>query len=269
MASIPPPAAALASGTVLDFTVCAWRDDWRRRSFDEMAQAFHDRRFGDGTRPSPVNFSLYLSNFAYLATPTSNSINKERVAFLGLTGNDPVETLRRNDCDYYRASPRRNQAGELWSFDYRLLELRYSDTQLVALVEAAPGLFQDVTFLHPPEAGFRLFQVVDTSGRQLYESAPDWAWQLDQAGRLDFLLVQTKGSVETSSFQLDAAARLQLIAGGDTPAAEASLRDEAGAGQEVRWNAATSWDRLGSSTQRRAGTRLASGSRRQSGRTCC
>jgi hypothetical protein len=196
--SAPAPQEVLANGDSIPFKVCSQRTGWQKPSPDEMAQVFTDRRFGDGVSPYPQEYALYLTRF-YTLVPFANSVNKYTNAFSGFWDNSgQLEQF----CD--REELRKDPAFlDLQFVGYTVREIKRDGPSLVFVVEAGFNGWQDVVYPYPPDKsifnidqGFTSRQIVDTSGRLLYQDLTpntDVAWQqtlqYDAGGKLQFVVI--------------------------------------------------------------------------------
>jgi len=222
-----------------------------------MSGVFTDPRFGDGTRPSPYNYSLYLRDFYWLQYPTANSANSAMVAFSGQS-NQPPGSQATPDCDYQTLAADVAQRGQtfqsLWLVGYDIVAMRRDRERIVVEVQPSANTFEDVVFPYPPAADFEapaVIDIVQASGVQLFEQdAEGNAWQADATGTLVFAWATGSGSplAAIPTGAPSQAAKWDLFADSErTPAGQVTGFDVNGNElTKAAWQAATAaWQPLG------------------------
>jgi hypothetical protein len=201
-----------------------------------MQPVFTDRRFGDGARPRPFDYVLYLSRYYYIEVPTANSANKDTNAFSGFYAepNSPTST---DNCDYaalYKAAvgtpvgkgrvPPPFQSLRL--ADAHVLDMKRMADQLVVEVGPAPGSWEDVVFPYPPASGFfdapigvSAIDIVSSAGSLLYrwrrEAYVDWYedCQYEDDGRLRYLELAGAPPLISTAIEIPEAISVTLLPG--------------------------------------------------------
>lgn len=172
VAPLPEVSVVMERGQRVAYSVCSRVTGWQKPDIAGMAQVFTDRRFGDGERPFPVLYALYLKRAYYIAVPTANSANKENVAF---SAQWAVGEAGERFCDFQAL--RNDPLMQMLYLDgYHMQEMRYLNGHFVVVVEPAPGVREDVVFNYPeavnalPVRDMSL-RVVDMAGAPVYEMA--------------------------------------------------------------------------------------------------
>jgi len=184
-------AAVLDHGLPIPFAECSIATNWARPTLVDMrAKAFTNPLYGDGVRPRPSLYALYLSPFQYISRPMASDSLTALAAFSGIRSRDPGSASSSTcpepgDGSIYGVDEQR-----FWAADYRVAEMRKLDGQLVIRVEPEPGIFEVVAFSNGRTGdvpkSFELVQVVDRDRKVIAEKAPDPAdWNLGRAGEFD------------------------------------------------------------------------------------
>src|SRR6185312_15022527 len=73
------PSTLVADGPVA-FTVCSQQSNYRKLTVAEMQDVFTNNRFGDGVKPDPWAWAMYISNYYWIGEPQASSANVENFA---------------------------------------------------------------------------------------------------------------------------------------------------------------------------------------------
>ena len=164
------------------FTVCRITTGWELPSLDEMRKtAFTNPRFGDGVRPSPWHYFIYLSPFHYIGAPKAISGSIDPAVFSGV--NHVTDNTR---SEFFCPPPGQNPSygddeQRLWLANYRVRVMRRNGDGLDVTVRQAPGEFQVVAFANDDAlrrsgatgkvgpTGFAPLRIFSEGGTLLYE----------------------------------------------------------------------------------------------------
>jgi len=143
------PSTLVADGPVA-FTVCSQQTNYRKLTVAEMQDVFTNKRFGDGVKPGPVDWAMYISDYYWIGEPQASSLNVENFALSKGTsvGGTPSAAALQGSC----ATPdaRANQNYEaLWLYDHEVVSMRSSGGDLVVGVASKPGTYEEVEFPSP------------------------------------------------------------------------------------------------------------------------
>lgn len=137
--------ALLPNGPVR-FRVCSEIDGYRKLTAMEMTDVFHNKRFGDGVRPDPVYWSLFLSDFYWWSEPHAISGNVENVAF-GKGTSTGTTTPPPDTCASGERQDETFQALSL--YEHRVVAMEIRNGILLVTVAAAPNSFERVEYPEP------------------------------------------------------------------------------------------------------------------------
>lgn len=212
---------SLSAGEPVATHLCRQHLSWTRPARAEIADLLGEAPFsGNGlSRTEAVADSL--GSFFYLPQPELHDL-------LGVPSS--------GQCAASDAS--------LWLFDHTLVELRADADRLVAVVDRAPGRWEEVLF----EGTRPEIHVVDTTGAQLYEEhrapAPWYRWEANRDGA--FVYAWVGGHVPFTGAWLK-------LGAGDVRVVPAGFHDPAPSGGSValllagsdiashRWEAGDAW----------------------------
>lgn len=171
----------------VSYRVCARAETWATPTSSEVEGLFTNPRFGDGLRPSPLSYSLYVQDFYWIRSPTAVSANVELVAFSG-------QTLKANSgnfvrlCDYasLAASAQRGDSFEsIWLKGWDVESIERGGDLLSVHVKAAMGVFEDVVFPFPPTstlADVRAVEAIDSAGSRVFRQDQKSTWEVTSKG---------------------------------------------------------------------------------------
>lgn len=171
----------------VSFSVCARAETWATPTSSEVDGLFTNPRLGDGVRPSPLNYSLYVQDFYWIRSPTAVSANMELVAFSG-------QTLKANSgnfvglCDYasLAASAQRGDSFEsIWLKGWDVESIERGGDLLSVHVKASKGVFEEVVFPFPPTSTFadvRAIEAIDSEGSRVFRQDQRSTWEVTSKG---------------------------------------------------------------------------------------
>ncbi|MBN9493857.1 helix-turn-helix transcriptional regulator [bacterium] len=187
-ATAEDPDAILKHGSPVPFKVCASGDGWTRPTTADLRPLFTNRRFGDGTLPYPVYWTIHLANFVYVDAPTAISANIEINAFTDAAS--PTPSL----CG--QAPPFGAIDQELRVFDYHVTSLLHDGNNLRVEVARSAGHWESIDFASFVGIGsdpkhttvpFANVDVVDGQRHVLAQMQdPSGTWQSSEDGSFGF-----------------------------------------------------------------------------------
>lgn len=241
-ATVPSPTPTLAvflPDGPLPFRVCSEIDGYRKLTAMEMTDVFHNRRFGDGIRPDPIYWPLFLSDFYWMPEPHAVSANVEVVAFSKgtWTGTAPPSP------DSCGSGGRQGETFQALSmYDHRVLAMEVRNGILKVTVTEARNSFERIEYPEPSlprgpidKSGTPLvngLRVVNGSGQVLATRGPgpgNWEFRDDGSFVSGFI---GAGAPNPQQLELTRAADIELFC---TRVANAVTFREAKGETKVAW----------------------------------